>query len=121
MTDTPQEHPLIWYGGRLFRPVTTKGQSETTAQTVFKYEQKDALVTASYAGGDVRLGHLIGLVNKDGSLDMRYHHVNMDGEIKTGTCHTRPEILPGKRLRLHETWQWTSEPKTKGTSILEEL
>jgi len=114
-------NPMIWYGGRLFRPVKTTGQSETNSETIFKYSQKDALVTASYSGGDIRLGHLIGLVKKDGSLDMRYHHVNLSGEIMTGTCHTIPKILENGNLRLHETWQWTSGSKTKGTSILEEL
>lgn len=124
-------YPLIWYGGRLFRPVKTQGSSETSSETIFKYEQKDALVTATYSGGDIRLGHLIGLVNKNGSLDMRYHHVNTDGALMTGTCHTIPEVLDDGRLRLHESWQWTSGPnisdpnisgfKTRGASILEEL
>ena len=114
-------YPMIWYGGRLFRPVKTQGASETTSETIFKYEQKDALVTATYSGGDIRLGHLIGMVNKNGSLDMRYHHVNTDGKLMTGTCHTIPEVLEDGSLRLHETWQWTSGPKTAGTSILEEL
>lgn len=120
MTDD-KTYPMIWYGGRLFRPVNTQGQSETNFETIFKYEQKDALITATYSGGDIRLGHLIGLVNTDGSLNMRYHHVNRDDVLMTGICHTLPEILEDGRLRLHESWQWTSDPKTNGTSILEEL
>lgn len=114
-------YPLIWYGGRLFRPVTTEGASETSAETIFKYEQNGDFVTATYSGGDIAFGHLIGVIAPDGCLDMRYHHRNKSGELMTGLCKTIPEILPSGRLRLHETWQWTCGNQSHGTSILEEF
>jgi hypothetical protein len=39
------------------------------------------------------MGHLIGLVDHKGNIDMRYHQVNNKGEIMTGICKSRPEIL----------------------------
>lgn len=115
------DYPLIWYGGRLFRPVKTKGASETTGDTVFKYEQNGDLVTAKYSGGDIAIGHLIATIQLDGSLDMRYHHRNKSGELMTGICKSVPEVLPNGKLRLHETWQWTCHDHSRGTSILEEF
>ena len=52
---------------------------------------------------------------------MRYHQVNTNGELMTGICTSKPELLSNGKIRLHEKWQWTSGDKSKGTSILEEL
>ena len=51
---------------------------------------------------------------------MRYHQINHKGEIMTGKCSSKPEILPNGKIRLHETWEWTSGDKSKGTEIIEE-
>jgi hypothetical protein len=56
-----------------------------------------------------------------GHLDARYQHLNQDGKLLTGTCQTVPEVLPDGRLRLYETWQWTSGDFSRGESILEEI
>ncbi len=111
----------IHYGGRLFRPVTTYGDSDTNSETIFKYEQRRDLLTGTYSGGLISFGHLIGLVDEGGRIDMRYHHLTVDGELKTGTCRSIPEFLDNGKIRLHESWQWTSGTRDKGTSILEEL
>ena len=112
---------MIRYGGRLFRPVQTSETSQTTDETIFKYEQVGDLVTATYSGGDIRYGQLIGKVGEDGTLDMRYHHMDREGNIRTGHCHTTPEELPSGKLRLHERWRWTCGDESEGASILEEI
>ncbi len=111
----------IYYGGRLFRPVATNGESDTNSETIFKYEQKRDLLTGTYSGGHISFGHLIGLVNAAGRIDMRYHHLTVDGELKTCVCRSIPEFLENGKIRLHESWQWTSGTCEKGTSILDEL
>ncbi|MCH5689438.1 hypothetical protein LWM68_37470 [Niabella sp. W65] len=47
--------------------------------------------------------------------------MNDKGELMTGTCSSVPEILPDGKIRLHETWQWTSGDQSAGTSIIEEV
>lgn len=39
----------------------------------------------------------------------------------TGICNSKLEILHNGKIRLHETWQWTSGDKSKGESIIEEV
>lgn len=112
---------MIRYGGRLFSPTRIEGRSETTSDTVFKYEQIGTLVTATYSGGDIEFGQLLGTVNKDGTLDFHYQHRNRQGLLMAGQCHTTPEVLDTGKLRLHETWQWMTGDKTQGTSVLEEI
>jgi hypothetical protein len=64
------------YNNKTFRPVANTKNGETSSDTLFKYTQKDNIVTAKYSGGEILQGHLIGLVALDGSIDMCYHQVN---------------------------------------------
>jgi len=112
---------MYYYGGRLFRPISSEGESDTTSETIFKYKQKDDLLTGTYAGGSVRFGQLIGTVNMAGRIDMRYHHMTVEGELVFGVCKSIPEEMENGKLRLHERWQWMSGDKSKGRTTLEEI
>jgi hypothetical protein len=109
------------YHNKSFRPVANTDNGEVSGDTVFYYRQSGNIVTAEYAGGSIVKGHLIALVDEQGCLDMRYHHVNTDGALQTGICRSVPEILPDGRIRLHETWQWTSGDGSVGASVVEEV
>jgi hypothetical protein len=112
---------LINYNGRRFVGVANSANGEVSSRTVFHYRQQDDVVWATYEGGGVRFGTLVATVDRAGQLDMRYSHVNASGELMTGTCQSKPEVLLDGRLRLHECWQWTSGDKSRGESIVEEV
>ena len=65
-------------------------------------------------------GELIGLVDEHGNIEMRYHQVNLKGELMTGICYSKPEIEVNGKITLYENWTWTSGDKTSGMSVLEE-
>jgi hypothetical protein len=109
------------YNHKTFRPLQQSDNSETSTETLFYYRQEGNILTAEYSGGQVLKGHLIGLVDEAGQIEMRYHQVNLRGELMTGICHSIPELLPNGKIRLHESWQWTSGNGSKGASIIEEL
>lgn len=109
------------YNNKLFRPVENSDNGETTAETVFAYKQSGNILTSEYQGGQISKGHLIGLVDKNGLIEMRYHQVNLRGELMTGVCTSKPEVMPNGKIRLHETWRWTSGDGSSGKSVLEEL
>jgi len=112
---------MINYNKKKFRPVYNVKNGETTEDTVFHYFQNKNIVTASYSGGKIINGHLIGIVLEDGSIEMRYHQVNIQNTLMTGICHSIPEIMSDGRVRLHENWEWTSGDFSKGTSIIDEV
>jgi hypothetical protein len=112
---------LINYNNKKFRPLSSSGNSETTSETVFIYKQEGSILTSTYKGGNIVEGHLMGLVSDDGTINMRYHQINTKGELMTGICVSKPETTSSGKIKLHETWQWTSGDKTKGTSVLEEV
>ena len=111
---------MINYDKKIFRPISNTENGETSNDTIFIYKQQGNILTSSYEGGKIIKGHLIGIVDDDGNIEMRYHQVNEKGELMTGKCKSVPEILPNQKIRLHETWEWTSGDYSKGNSIIEE-
>ena len=109
------------YNNKSFKPKSNSENGETSNETVFLYKQVGSILTAEYSGGKIIQGHLIGLVDEYGNIDMCYHQVNEKQELMTGVCKSKPEILENGKIRLHEIWEWTSGDKSKGKSIIEEI
>jgi hypothetical protein len=112
---------MINYENKQFRSVANTENGEVSGDTVFHYRQQGDIVWATYSGGSIRWGTLIATVAEGGDLNMRYHHINTAGELMTGECQSKPETLNDGRLRLHETWRWTSGDGSSGHSIVEEM
>lgn len=112
---------MINYNNKTFKPISNTPNGETTNETHFHYKQEGNILTAEYSGGKIRQGHLMGLVDSLGNIEMRYHQVNDKDELMTGICNSKPELLANGKIRLHETWQWTSGDKSSGQSMLEEI
>ena len=112
---------MINYHNKTFRPIHNSENGETSGETIFLYRQEGNILMAAYSGGKIIKGQLIGLVDQDGNIDMRYHQVNILGELMTGVCKSTPEIMPNGKIRLHANWEWTSGDKSKGNSVIEEL
>lgn len=112
---------LIDLDGRRFQAVSNSAAGEVGDGTIFHYHQDGLLVWANYNGGSIVRGHLIATLTSDATLDMRYHHVNLSGELMTGICNSRVEVLTDGLYRLHESWQWTCGTGATGESVLEEF
>lgn len=112
---------MINYNNRIFKPVDNSANGESTSETVFYYKQAGNIVTAEYKGGSILYGHLIGLADSEGHIEMRYHQINEKQELMTGICESRPEILADGRIRIYETWKWTSGDFSSGYSVIEEI
>ncbi|MEP6924044.1 MAG: n-acetylglutamate synthase [Pyrinomonadaceae bacterium] len=116
-----QNKSEINYDNRFFRSINNSASGEVSSETVFHYRQKGAIVWATYEGGAIKFGTLIARVLESGGLEMRYSHVNQNGELMTGECRSTPEVLPDGRIRLREKWQWTSGDLSVGESVIEEV
>ncbi len=81
---------MIDYDNKKFRPISNTANGETSNETIFIYKQSGNILTSEYSGGKIVSGHLIGLVDENGTIDMRYHQVNEQGELVTGRCQSKP-------------------------------
>lgn len=111
----------INYHYKKFKALSNSSSGEVDSELVFHYKQEGNILSCHYSGANILKGHLLGIVDENGAINMRYHQINTQGELRTGKCTSTPEILPSGQIRLHESWQWTSGDQAKGTSILEEL
>ena len=111
----------INYNNRRFVSVQNSITGEVSGETIFHYHQKDNLVWAEYSGGEIVFGNLIAKIIEGDSLDMRYQHLNTKGELMTGKCVSKPEIILNGKIRLYEKWQWTCADYSEGESIVVEL
>lgn len=115
----------INYNNRIFRSSSNTPNGEVSAATTFHYNQDDSspspIVWATYSGGSIARGFFIATVQSDSTLNARYQHVNTSGELMTGKCKSTPELLKDGRIRLHESWEWTSGDRSKGESVVEEV
>ncbi len=111
---------MINYHDKIFKPISTTENGETSNETVFKYQQVGNILTSEYSGGKIKYGHLVGLVDNEGNIEMHYHQVNTEEKLMTGICYSTPQFLENGKIRLHESWEWTSGDKSKGHSIIEE-
>ncbi|HSF17920.1 MAG TPA: n-acetylglutamate synthase [Vicinamibacteria bacterium] len=112
---------VLVYEGKVFVSTSNTETGDVSADTRFTYHQKGDLVWATYEGGAIRFGTLVAKADEEGRLEMRYQHLTRAGELKTGECRSIPEVMADGRLRLHESWRWTSGDYSEGSSIVEEL
>jgi hypothetical protein len=112
---------MINYNNRKFRPISNSENGEVSSDMIFHYKQIGNILTCNYEGTKILKGHLIGLVDNNSSIQMRYHQINNDSVLMTGVCKSKPKLLENGKIRLNEEWQWTSGDKSKGKTILEEI
>ena len=113
--------PEINYNNRRFALKTTDtGDTAAINGTLFVYTQQGDVVTCDYAGGSMKVGRMIDLVNADSSLTIRFEHIYNDGRMMSGKGNSRLELLPDGRLRLHETYT-AFDASEQGRSVVEEL
>ncbi len=74
-------------------PQRNTENGEVDEETTFYYFQENDLFWAEYSGGDVLKGHMVGTVAENGELDFYYQHMNKDGQVRIGKCHSIPNIL----------------------------
>ena len=106
---------------RTFIARENSANGEVSRQTKFFYKQQKNIIWADYQGGDVLKGNLLGKVTADDKIEFNYHHVNVLGELKAGTCVSQISVLEDGRLLLSEKWQWFSGDRSSGHSQLVEI
>ncbi|WP_409342545.1 n-acetylglutamate synthase [Paenibacillus sp. MBLB4367] len=111
----------IPYNNLSFKAINNTDNGETSSETIFHYKQDGSIISATYSGGSILSGTLVGIVREDDTLHFRYSHVNDRYQLRSGICTSTPEIMLDGRIRLHEKWQWTVDEHSEGESIIEQI
>lgn len=105
--------------GRTLTGVANDGDGEVGTDTEFEFEQEGERIYASYSGGDIVDGHLVGTFDGE-QWNIRYTQINTDNETATGHSVGNVEPLDDGRIRVEDEWEWESKPG-EGESVLEEI
>lgn len=94
---------------------------EVSSQTIFSYYQTNERIEATYSGGSITYGHLLGFMTSENKFTIAYHHINEMNELRVGQCNTEIEIQTDGKIKLIESWQWLNGDCSKGESTLIEI
>ncbi|MFV5490944.1 hypothetical protein [Acinetobacter sp. ASP199] len=94
---------------------------EVTGETVFNYSQVGERIEATYSGGSIQYGHLLGFMTSKNTFRMAYHHINEMNELRIGECQTEIGRQANGKIQLIEKWQWRNGDCSTGESILIEI
>lgn len=112
---------MISYNKRRFKAVINTPECSLSPETIFEYTQEDNIVSATYKGGAIISGSLLGVVNEEGILDFYYQHVKKDEKIMTGRCSATTLVLSDGRLKICEDWESGDGNYRVGVVIKEEI
>jgi hypothetical protein len=89
------------------------------SDTIFEFTQEDEVVHATYKGGGVKLGFLIGkLTGKD--LEFRYTQIQTNGVLDGGHSMCKVRQTVDGIVRIEEHFEWESR-QGEGINIFEEV
>lgn len=107
---------LISFQDKRMRAIQTAPNGVVNQETVFAFRQFNRRVLASYAGGQVRRGMLVGGF-AEGKLRFSYAQEDLQGIVQGGSSECEIRCLADGRLQLLEYFDWQGG---KGLNIIEE-
>ena len=105
--------------GKRLRVVAVETGSVVSSETHLLFSEDDALISARYDGGRIRLGYLVGR-RLGQSAVFRYAQMSIDGDLDGGVSYCDLAITPAGRLRMTEHYEWESR-EGSGTNVFEEV
>lgn len=101
--------------GRVFA-VADSGGGVATTDTTFRYAEQDGVITASYDGGTIRRGFLVGTRTGD-SLDFRYAQLHTDARPPPATASPRLSCWTAGAYGSTKRGRGIRNPEVGGASL----
>jgi len=86
-------------------------------ETRFTFSQNGQTVEARYAGGRVKLGQLVGRIDRD-TFEFRYAQLHEDDTLHGGHSRCQLQREPNGKIRIVEHYEWANGQT--GTNVIEE-
>ena len=100
--------------------VQTAPNGVVNQDTFFHFAQNGEWVTATYAGGRIRSGYLVGRIVEGNQLIFSYCQAQLDGRLDNGASQCEIARNQEGRVVLIEYFEWASRPGEYGTNVLQE-
>mgnify|MGYP000654558041 CR=1 FL=1 len=103
------------FHNKTFYLLENSESGKVNSKTVFKYQQKENIVTANYSGGTIKYGKIIATLNND-VLNMLYQCVTIENELKAGKAIAEVSLTKHNKLKLKLNWKWLGKKNESGVS-----
>jgi len=112
---------MINLNGKRFTLVSNSAGDAAPGQTIFTFEQNGRAVRATYEGGGVQLGALIGQIEQDDALTVLFQQVTSAGKLCGGEGRMEIESCADGKLRFVDFWRFTTNGEGGGRAVWQEL
>ena len=102
--------------GVTFRAVANSENGSLNTQTEMRFTRDDGIVVASYDGGTIAVGHVLGKRLGEDELEMLYQGATTAGDVQAGTAHATFSLDEEGRVRMHLDWRWLTGDGSSGRS-----
>lgn len=102
--------------GTTFRAVANSENGSLNTQTEMRFTRDDGIVVASYDGGTIAVGHVLGKWLGEDELDMLYQGATTGGDVQAGTARATFSLDEQGRTRMHLDWRWLTGDGSSGRS-----
>lgn len=116
--DTSVEHALN-LDARRMHAVQTAANGVINRDTIFRFTQERDAVWASYAGGRIVRGFLVGMVQGD-QLTFHYCQLETGGTLNSGHSRCALQRTADGLMQIIEHFEWASGAGT-GMNIIQEI
>lgn len=99
--------------------IQTTQNGAVNESTIFTFSQTENVVSASYCGGKILKGYLVGTIENN-ELTFSYCQLQVDGMLDNGrsVCEM---LIENDKIRLIEHFTWASRNSESGVNIFEEM
>lgn len=101
--------------------VKTADNGVVNHETIFLFSQKQDMISASYSGGKVVQGFLVGRFLSANQLTFSYCQMQKDGTLDNGLSTCEVSRNEEGKLLLIEHFEWKSRPGEFGTNVFQEI
>lgn len=97
--------------------VTTQNKNGLSSdETIFYYKQEGNIISATYKGGAIKKGLIIGKQIEDSKIELLYQCITIEGELKAGHSIGKVSFTNEGKLKLNLDWNWINGDLSKGKS-----
>ena len=99
--------------------IETAGNGIVNELTIFTFSQTDNFVSATYTGGQIVKGYLVGIVKQN---KLSFSYCQLQTNEKTDNGQSECDIITENgKIRLIEYFTWASRNGETGVNIFQEL
>lgn len=101
---------------RVFIPVENSTGGVVDDRTEFHFTQVGEQFQATYTGGDIVQGHIVGRFTHNRTAQILYHCLTSNDDLKAGRATANFTLSDDGQISMALEWAWVSGGNGSGTS-----